>query len=166
MGLNPLRLDLPPMSEVVRGRRQAAAASQLERQMAARRQETARVCQLARAYSAARRYAGASVSPQRADWPAMSTTYQTDIFRHLRQLRAESREMAKNVPHMKRFLGMLRRNVVGPAGIKLQVRARKRGRAGRTAQQRGRGEVQGVGAARELLRVRQTLVGGQPGDGD
>lgn len=125
MGLNPLHLDLPPMSAVVANRRRAAAAVELERQIAENRREMTRVRQLARAYSAARRYAAASASPLRTDWPAMFTTYQTDIFRHLRQLRAESREMAKNGPHMKRFLGMVRRNVIGPAGIKLQVRAKR-----------------------------------------
>jgi lambda family phage portal protein len=128
MALNPLRLDLPPMSAVVKERRRTAAALQLENQMAEGRQEEARVRRLARAYSAARRYAASSVNPLRSDWPAMSTTYQTDIFRHLRGLRAESREMAKNNPSMKRFLGIVRRNVIGPGGIKLQVRA-KRGTA-------------------------------------
>jgi lambda family phage portal protein len=123
MGLNPLKLDLPSMSEVVRERRQTA----VQRQIAERQQETARVRQLARTYSAARRYAAASANPLRTDFPAMSTTYQTDIFRHLRQLRAESREMAKNNPHMKRFLGLVRRNVIGPAGIRLQVRAKRGG---------------------------------------
>lgn len=126
MGLNPLILDLPPMSAVVAERRRNAAAAELERHIAERQRETARVRQLARAYSAARRYTAASADPRRTDWPAMSTTYQTDIFRHLRPLRAESREMAKNNPHMKRFLGMVRRNVIGPAGIKLQVRAKRK----------------------------------------
>jgi lambda family phage portal protein len=113
------------MSAVVAERRRTAAALELERRIAEQQRETARVRQMARAYSAARRYAAASVDLRRTDWPAMSTTYQTDIFRHLRQLRAESREMAKNNPHMKRFLGMVRRNVIGPAGIKLQVRAKR-----------------------------------------
>lgn len=127
MDLNPLRLDLPPMSAVVAEQRRNAAAAELEQRIAEGQREQARVRQLARAYSAARRYAAASVDLRRTDWPAMSTTYQTDIFRHLRQLRAESREMAKNNPHMKRFLGMVRRNVIGPAGIKLQVRAKRGG---------------------------------------
>lgn len=125
MGLNPLRLDLPPMSAVVAERRRSAVAVELERRVAEGEREQARVRQLARVYSAARRYAAASVGTVRTDWPAMSTTYQTDIFRHLRQLRAESRESSKNNPYMKRFLGMVRRNVIGPAGIKLQVRAKR-----------------------------------------
>lgn len=125
MGLNPLKLDLPPMSAVVAERRRTSSAVELERRIAENRREAARVRQLARAYNAARRYAAASASPSRSDWPAMSTTYQTDIFRHLRQLRAESREMEKNGPHMTRFLGMVSRNVVGPGGIKLQVRAKR-----------------------------------------
>lgn len=127
MGLNPLSLDLPPMSAVVTERRRAAAAVQLERQAAEYARELARVRRMARAYGAARQYAAASVDRFSAEWSVAPTTYQSEIFRHLRSLRARSRDMARNSPHMKRFLGMVRRNVIGPAGIRLQVRAKKRG---------------------------------------
>lgn len=125
MGLNPLKLDLPPMSEVVAEQRRTAAAAKLEREREEYARQLSHVRQTARAFGAARRYAAASADIRRTDWPAMSTSYQTEIYRFLRQLRAESREMAKNNPHMKRFLGIVRRNVIGPSGIKLQVRARR-----------------------------------------
>jgi lambda family phage portal protein len=125
MGLNPLKLDLPSMSAVVAERRRTAAALQLERQTADHAREMARVRQMARVYGAARQYAAATVDRLSSDWSVASTTYQAEIYRHLRALRARSRDMARNNPHMRRFLGMTRRNVVGPGGIKLQVRAKR-----------------------------------------
>jgi lambda family phage portal protein len=113
------------MSAVVAERRRTAAAVQLERRIEEGKREMARVRQMARAYGAARQYAAATVDRFSSDWSVASTTYQTEIYRHLRSLRARSRDMARNNPHMKRFLGMVRRNVVGPAGIKLQVRAKR-----------------------------------------
>jgi lambda family phage portal protein len=127
MGLNPLRLDLPPMSAVVAERRRAAATARVERQLAEHARGLASARQVARAYGAARQYAAASVDRLSSDWSAASTTYQVEICRHLRALRARSRDMARNNPHMKKFLGMVRRNVVGPGGIKLQVRAKRGG---------------------------------------
>ena len=85
MGLNPLHLTCPRCPRWWERRRNAAAL-QLERQMAESALEQTRVRQLARAYSAARRYAAASANPLRTDFPAMRTTYQVDIFRHLPQL--------------------------------------------------------------------------------
>lgn len=125
MGLNPLRLELPPMSAVVRERRAAALSEQLARADAESRREMARARQMARVYTSARQYAAATVDRFSSDWSVASTTFQAEIYRHLRGLRARSRDMARNNPHMKRFLGMVRRNVVGPAGIKLQVRAKR-----------------------------------------
>lgn len=125
MGLNPLKLDLPPMSAVVKERRLTGAAVRLERENAEHARQLARVRQVARAVTASRQYAAASVDRFSADWSVASTTYQAEIYRHLRSLRARSRDMARNNPHMKKFLGMVRRNVVGPGGIKLQVRAKR-----------------------------------------
>ncbi|HEX8499285.1 MAG TPA: phage portal protein [Pyrinomonadaceae bacterium] len=115
------------MSAVVRERRLTAAAVQLERRIAEDRRERARVQRLARVYGASRQYAAAATDRLSSDWSVASTSYQTEIFRYLRSLRARSRDMARNNPHMRRFLGMVRRNVVGPAGIKLQVRAKRGG---------------------------------------
>lgn len=107
------------MSQVVAERRRAATAVQMERHLTETSRELARVRRIARVYSAA------AVTRASSDWPASQTTSQGEIYRHLRALRSRSRDMARNNPHMKRFLGMVRRNVVGPGGIKLQVRAKK-----------------------------------------
>jgi lambda family phage portal protein len=113
------------MSAVVAERRRTAAAAQSERRISEGQREMARVRQMARVYTSARQYAAAAVDRFSSDWSVASTTYQAEIYRHLRSLRARSRDMARNNPHMKRFLGMVRRNVVGPGGIKLQVRVKR-----------------------------------------
>jgi lambda family phage portal protein len=125
MGLNLLNLELPPMSAVIAERRRTALSEKLARAELESRREHARALQVARVYGAARQYAATAVDRFSSDWSVASTTYQAEIYRHLRSLRARSRDMARNNPHMKRFLGMVRRNVVGPGGIKLQVRAKR-----------------------------------------
>ena len=72
----------------------------------------------------ARRYEGARFDRTTRDWPthAMSTNF--ELRRDLRALRARAKWLAKNDDHVKRFLSLVRTNVPGPDGIKLQVRAR------------------------------------------
>jgi lambda family phage portal protein len=125
MGLNPIKLDLPPMSAIVAEDRRLAAAAQLERQRAEYARQLGHVRRMARVYNASRQYTAANVDRLSTDWLVASTTYQAELYRYLRPLRARSRDMARNNPYMKRFLGMVRRNVIGPGGIKLQVRAKK-----------------------------------------
>lgn len=126
-----LGLDPPPMSQIVAERRRAESAAQMERQLAQSARELAHARSVARevgrGHQAARMYAAAAVSRLSEDWSAAPTTAAAELYRHLRTLRARSRDLARNNPHMKRFLGMVRRNVIGPAGIRLQVRAKKRG---------------------------------------
>lgn len=108
-----LNLDLPPMSQIVAERKRKALAARSARE-------------LARVPNISRQYRAAAVDRYSADWSTAQTTWQSEIYRSLRVLRNRSREMSRSNPHMKRFLGMVRRNIVGPAGIRLQVRAKKR----------------------------------------
>jgi lambda family phage portal protein len=107
------------MSQVVAERRRAEADAAMKRQLADAGRELARVRRVAREYRAA------SVSRLTGDWAVSQTTWQAEIYRSLRSLRARSRDMARNNPYMKKFLGTVRRNIVGPSGIRLQVRAKK-----------------------------------------
>jgi lambda family phage portal protein len=107
------------MSAVMAERRRVEAAAKIERQVAESARELARVRRVARVYTAAQ------MTRATGGWPASPTMSQGEIFRQLRALRSGSRDMARNNPHMKRFLGMVRRNVIGPGGIRLQVRAKK-----------------------------------------
>lgn len=58
------------------------------------------------------------------DWLTTPTTSDQDLFRKLRPLRARSREQVANNPYARKFMGMLRTNVVGPQGLRLQVRSK------------------------------------------
>jgi lambda family phage portal protein len=119
MNLISLDLQLPPMSQIVAERRSAEATARVERQLAATAREMARVRRIGREYKAA------AVNRLSGDWPVSQTSAQAEIYRNLRNLRARSRDMARNNPYMKKFLGTVRRNIVGPSGIRLQVRAKK-----------------------------------------
>jgi lambda family phage portal protein len=70
-----------------------------------------------RSYKAARR------DRLTADWTSVSTSANWEMRYSLRTLRARSRDLARNNAYVKKFLSMVRNNVIGPNGIKLQVRA-------------------------------------------
>ncbi len=107
------------MSEVMAERKRAASAAQTERQLADATRELARTRRFVREYRAA------SVNRFTTGWAASQTTWLAETYRSLRNLRARSRDMERNNPYMKRFLEMMRQNIVGPSGIRLQVRAKK-----------------------------------------
>lgn len=70
-----------------------------------------------RSYQAARR------NRLTADWLSHPTSANYEMRYSLRVLRARSRDLARNNAYVKKFLSMVRTNVVGAQGIKLQVRA-------------------------------------------
>ncbi len=107
MGLLSLNLDLPPMSAVVADRRKA--------QTIARRR--AQALALKRYYDAAR------TDRLNADWTTTPTSGNHELRQGLRSMRARARDMARNDPYIKKFLGVVVKNVVGPKGVTLQARA-------------------------------------------
>lgn len=74
--------------------------------------------------SAKRRYDGARVNRLESGWTTSPTGGNYEMRLGLRALRARAREMARNNSHFKKFLTMVRSNVIGPKGIQLQSRAR------------------------------------------
>jgi lambda family phage portal protein len=70
-----------------------------------------------------RSFAGAEGGRLLADWVTGSLTADQEIRRSLTRLRNRSRDLALNDDYAKRFFGLLRTNVIGPTGIKLQSRA-------------------------------------------
>jgi lambda family phage portal protein len=72
---------------------------------------------------AKRSFAAAKITRQNKDWTATTYGANWTLYRDLRILRARAREMAKNAPHFRKFLGMAERNVVGDKGIQLQCNA-------------------------------------------
>ncbi|HEX8773262.1 MAG TPA: phage portal protein [Pyrinomonadaceae bacterium] len=113
-----LGLNLPPMSQVVAERRR----HEREAEQAALTQQAA----LARrkAQSMQRTYQAARVDRLTNDWTTIPRSSRWEIYRSLRIMRARVRDLARNNDHIKKFLSMVRTNVVGPSGIKLQVRAK------------------------------------------
>lgn len=71
-----------------------------------------------------RSYKAAQISRLNSGWTTVPTTGNHEFRRSLRILRARARELARNNSHFKKFLTMVRSNVIGPKGIQLQVRAK------------------------------------------
>lgn len=102
-------LDIPPMSAVVNERR----AHEAKRTKAEARKNY---------YS--RMYQAAKMSRSNSDWTVTPTSGNAELRNSLRSLRARARQMARDNSHFKKFLSLVKNNVVGPKGIKLQSRAR------------------------------------------
>jgi len=71
-----------------------------------------------------RTYQAASIGRLTADWNVQPTSADADIIPSLKLLRARSRDLCQNNDYAKRFMSMLKVNVVGPKGILLQNKAR------------------------------------------
>jgi lambda family phage portal protein len=70
-----------------------------------------------------KRYAAGRISRLQADWTTWPTSANWQLRQDLRTLRARSRQMCRDAPHFKKFLRMVRTNVIGPKGLQLMVRA-------------------------------------------
>lgn len=57
-----------------------------------------------------------------SDWMTSLTSTRSELRQYLRNIRARSRDLARNNDYLKKFLRMVVTNVIGPRGIKLQVR--------------------------------------------
>ena len=73
---------------------------------------------------ARRNYAAASKSRLFADFNASNRSADSEIRWALRDLRNRSRDLERNNEYFKRYLQLLRTNVVGENGFRLQLKAR------------------------------------------
>ncbi len=103
-----LNIEMPTFSEI-------RAAQAKERAKIERRDK--RIA-LKRSYDAAR------VNRLNRDFSIVNTSNNFELRRSLRYLRARSRNLARNNDYVKKFLSMVRNNVAGPVGMKLQARTR------------------------------------------
>ncbi len=71
-----------------------------------------------------REYQAARYSRLDRGWTSAATSANWEIRQSLRTLRARARDAVRNNSHFKKFLGMMRRNVVGPSGIQIQARSK------------------------------------------
>jgi lambda family phage portal protein len=102
-----LNLELPTYSQI-RNEQKAQADAEDRRRHKKR---------LKRSYEAAR------VSRLTNDWTTVNTSANWELRRSLRVLRARSKWLARNNDYVKKFLSMVRTNVAGPHGMKMQARA-------------------------------------------
>lgn len=72
-----------------------------------------------------RGYAGASLGRLHASWRSPQTSADAEIRTALRILRGRSRLLERDNGYTRRFFNLLVKNVVGPDGIRLRVRARE-----------------------------------------
>jgi lambda family phage portal protein len=71
-----------------------------------------------------RNYAAAKDSRLLKDWPTSDMTADAELYSALKGLRVRSRHLAKNNDYAKRFFSLLKTNVIGHAGVGLQVRSK------------------------------------------
>lgn len=71
--------------------------------------------------SAKRNYSAARLDRTTADWITAATTTNQVLRSNLRWLRQRSRDLARNDPYAKKFLRLVKSNVIGQ-GVKLQIR--------------------------------------------
>jgi len=69
-----------------------------------------------------RSFDSAQVSLLTSSWTTVTKPIDADIRNSLRRLRARSRHEAQNNDYVRRFLGLVKTNVVGPNGIVMQPR--------------------------------------------
>ncbi len=67
-----------------------------------------------------RGYTSASQDRLRSSWTTTSLSADAEIYKSLKKLRARSRDLAMNNDYGKRFLHMLKQNVIGPNGIRVE----------------------------------------------
>lgn len=72
-------------------------------------------------------YAGAQINRLTSDWIAGDTTADQEIEKALPILRRRARDLERNNDYIRRYFNLLCTNVLGHAGIGLQVRVRDKG---------------------------------------
>lgn len=73
--------------------------------------------------TASRSYAAAAINRLTKDWRFPQTNADVEIYQALKVLRGRSRELFRNDDYIRRFSNLLKTNVLGHEGIKLQARA-------------------------------------------
>ena len=71
-----------------------------------------------------RSYAGANTGRLFADFLSSTRSSDSELKPALRIIRNRCRELARNDEYVRRYLGLLKTNVVGPTGVNLQAKAR------------------------------------------
>jgi len=85
-------------------------------------QSPAKLTRIEPSVLARRNYAAATVNRLNAGWSTLSLSANSDIHRSLDAVRARSRKLANDDEYVRKWLGMVATNVIGPEGVMLQAR--------------------------------------------
>lgn len=120
-----------------------------------------------------RRFQAAQVDRLTAGWMATTQSINEELRGDLDRLRARGRDQVNNNDYARRFREMVQVNIVGPSGIRLQMRVENRpGEPDRLAnaaiEQSWREwmEQADLSGRQHLRDLCETLVGGLPSDGE
>ncbi|MDO9277136.1 MAG: phage portal protein [Polaromonas sp.] len=120
-----------------------------------------------------RRYQAARVDRMSASWLATETSLNQELRTDLNRLRSRGRELIQNNDYAVKFVGMVKNNIVGPSGVRLQVRIEdapgKPDRLANAAIEQAWKEwskVCDLSGQQTLRDMCETLVGGLPADGE
>ena len=76
-----------------------------------------------RRFNPRRAYEAANIDRYNFGWTTTQTSADTEVYRALQIVRSRCREQAENNDYVKRYLNLLKNNIIGPKGIKLQAKA-------------------------------------------
>lgn len=120
-----------------------------------------------------RRFEAARLDRLTADWVATAASINNELQSDLDRLRQRGRQLTNNNDYARKFRGMVENNIVGPAGIRLQVKIEDSpGKSDNAANDAVEGawdefcmacDVTGLLSMRDLC---ENLVGGLPADGE
>lgn len=120
-----------------------------------------------------RRFNAAKLSRLSADWFATDASLNQELLGDLDKLRARGRDLVQNNDYALKFVGMVKDNIIGPGGVRLQMRViDEKGNPDRLANDAieaawrdwcARADLSGVQTLRDMC---ETLVGGLPSDGE
>jgi len=120
-----------------------------------------------------RRLQAARLDRLTGDWMATEQSINQDLRNDLNRTRARGRDLALNNDYATKFVGMVKNNIIGPGGIRLQVRVEdKPGSPDRLANAaieaawRDWGQHCDITGQQTLRDMCATLVGGLPADGE
>lgn len=120
-----------------------------------------------------RRFQAARMDRLTADWMATAQSINEELRSDLDALRSRGRQLGSNNDYAKKFVGMVKDNIIGPGGVRLQVRIEdspgKPDRLASAAIERAYNEWQAVADVTGHQHFRdmcETMVGGLPSDGE
>lgn len=120
-----------------------------------------------------RRFSAARIDRLTADWLATSQSINEELRGDLDRLRSRGRDLVKNNDYARKFRGMVQDNIIGPGGVRLQMRVEDKpgvpDNLASDAIEAAYAEWQrvcDVSGHQHFRDMCATLVGGMPSDGE